>query len=143
MPAPPTDEDWAAAHRVAFVKDLEKAKQLVQVIAILQSIEGAHAQAAEGDEEKTYIHMVVYGVFMALLGTIAHRLLQKCLGSSGTDSRKPGRNKVPVQDRKAIPRISTMRASWNLRDTQLFHSRLHDPRAAAAARAVLEGVELD
>ena len=53
IPTPPTDEEWAAVRMVAFLRDLENVKQLVQVIAIFQSIEGAHAQA-EGDEEKTY-----------------------------------------------------------------------------------------
>ena len=66
LPTPPTDEELAAVRRVAFEKDLEKVKQLVQIIAIFQSIEGAHAQAAEADEEKTYIHVVIYGVIICL-----------------------------------------------------------------------------
>ena len=51
---------------------MEKVNQLVKAIAVFQSIEGVSAQMAEGDEEKTYVHTVIFGVVMAMLGAAVH-----------------------------------------------------------------------
>ena len=140
LATPPTDEEWAAVCRVAFEGDLEKVRRLVQIIAIFQSLEGAHAQSAEGDEEKSYVHMVVFGVIMAVLGAVALRLLPKCWeGSTGHErkgERKEERNEVVVRDEETTPRISTLRTSSG--STLVPHTTPRR-RAGAAARAASAG----
>ena len=67
-PTPPTDEEMVQVRSLSFKEDVEKVHKLVQLITILQSVEGVSAKLAEGDEQKTYKHMIGYGVFMAMLG---------------------------------------------------------------------------
>ena len=129
---PPTDEEMAKVRAASFRVDMEKVNQLVKVIAVFQSIEGVSAQMAEGDEEKTYIHMVIFGVVMAMLGAAVHYLLRRWwTSSSRSDVVK---DDGPTAEEVPTPRVSALRVE-STASTESTLAPLTTPRRRAGAGA--------
>ena len=66
----------AAAVVRSFEVDMEKVSVLVKMIAAFQSVQGVSAKLAEESEEQGCQHMVIYGVFMAVLGASVYHLIR-------------------------------------------------------------------
>ena len=110
-PTPPTDEEMAAAVVRSFEVDMEKVSVLVKMIAAFQSVQGVSAKLAEESEEQSYQHMMIYGVFMAVLGASVYHLIRYWW------ERRGGGHEITEEDhgRKEDPVVETGRSGLRRR----------------------------